>query len=247
MKNTRKNKKTPYLVVTLACALLVTGLGGATLAKYITEKDVDSASATVAKWGYVITANPENLFASAYDETGVANTNGVSVKASSGEVIAPGTNGSMTFSVIGQAEVAAKTVFEVQSSSDVCYALEAVQDGAEAVVYNPIVWTLTEGSTEVESGTLAEVVTAINKLGKEYKAGDVVNLTYTLSWAWAFSVNGQNDAYDTYLGNIVANVGRDPEDKAAETPDGRTLDTAKLSTTASIYLKISVQQIQKAA
>lgn len=242
-KQNRKNNKTPYLVVTLACALLVTGLGCATLAKYITEKDVDSASATVAKWGYVITANPENLFASSYDETGVANTNGVSVKSSS-NVVAPGTTGSMTFSVIGQAEVASQTKFEVQESKDVCYALNA--DGGTAVTYNPIVWTLSEVTAgEIKKGTLAEVVTAINDLGKTYDAGTEVNLTYTLSWSWAFSQS--HDDYDTYLGNIVANEDRAPENKAAETPDGRTLDATNTSTEVKIDLKISVEQIQKAA
>ena len=70
-------------------------------------------------------------------------------------------------------------------------------------------------------------------------------MTYTLSWSWAFSQS--HDDYDTYLGNIVANEGRAPENKAAETPDGRTLDATNTSTEVKIDLKISVEQIQKAA
>ena len=65
-KQNRKNNKTPYLVVTLACALLVLGLGGNTLAKYVTSKTTESQVATVAKWGHVITVNAENLFGTDY-------------------------------------------------------------------------------------------------------------------------------------------------------------------------------------
>ena len=51
-------KRSLFIVVAMVLLLaVVLGMGGTTFAKYITSKDVPVESATVAKWGYVITAN----------------------------------------------------------------------------------------------------------------------------------------------------------------------------------------------
>ena len=238
MKKTRKNNKTPYLVVTVACALLAAGLGGATLAKYITEKSTDSTAATVAKWGYVISLDATDLFVSDYELPGgtgtvatkAAGDTGLSVDGSSDRV-APGTTGSMTFSVIGTAEVSSKITFAA-TGTDVYYdATDAANDE-----YYPIVWTLVKDDQSAAnadynvSGKLSEIVAKLNGETKENAPGTVVNSTYTLSWTWAFAQ--EKDTLDTYLGNIAAGSGETGSPKAS-------------STKTQFKLDIKVEQTQK--
>lgn len=225
-KQNRKNNKTPYLVVTLACALLVLGLGGNTLAKYVTEKEVVSQTATVAKWGYVINVSDGELFGSKYDETGKINDSGVSVVSSTtGLVVAPGTNGSISFSVKGQAEVLSKLTFEA-SGSDVHYG-----------EYYPIKWTLTEvdnvnsDDLSLTGKKLSEVVTALKAESKASVAANTkIDSSYTLTWEWALSQG--HDDYDTYLGNAASDV--------ADSDKG----TGTAHTTVSFSLNIAAEQIQ---
>lgn len=231
MKKTRKNNKTPYLVVTLACALLVTGLGGATLAKYVTEKGTDSSVATVAKWGYVITLNANDLFSKDYSkgENNIAiksDSTGLSV-AGEADRVAPGTSGSMTFSVIGQAEVASKITFAA-TGTDVYYD----KTSGENDEYYPIKWTLTKNNVAVVTdGKLSEVATKLNAEKVDNNdPGTQVNNTYELSWVWA--LDGQDNVLDTYLGNIAAGT-------------GETGDPNASSTTTQFTLNIKVEQIQK--
>ena len=86
--------------------------------------------------------------------------------------------------------------------------------------YNPIVWTgkvIANGTKEIGNGTntfstLQEAVNAlttngINKVGA-FKANENVDLTYILTWSWAYE-NNQELAYadgaDTILGDLQAN------------------------------------------
>ena len=67
-----KNKKGKKLVVLGAMAALLTliGVSGSqTYAKYIEETDVASTTATVAKWGFVASANADNLFVSNHQKS----------------------------------------------------------------------------------------------------------------------------------------------------------------------------------
>lgn len=241
MKKTRKNNKTPYLVVTVACALLAAGLGGATLAKYVTEKSTDSTAATVAKWGYVISLDATDLFVSDYEKanadatlaTKAADDTGLSVDGTSDKV-APGTTGSMTFSVIGTAEVSSKITFTA-TGKDVYYdPTDAASDE-----YYPIVWTLIKDDKSDEnddytfSGKLSDIVSKLNAETKENAPGTVVNSSYTLSWVWALENTGENsNKYDTYLGNIAAGAGETGSPKAS-------------SVETQLKLDIKVEQTQK--
>ena len=229
-KQNRKNNKTPYLVVTLACALLVTGLGGATLAKYVTEKSTDSTAATVAKWGYVISLDATDLFVSDYELPGgtgtvatkAADDTGLSVDGTNDKV-APGTTGSMEFSVIGTAEVSSKITFTA-TGTDVYY--DPTDTAGDE--YYPIVWTLVKDDQSAAdadytvSGKLSEIVDKLRTETKENAPGTVVNSTYTLSWTWAFSQ--EKDTLDTYLGNIAAGTGETGSPKASSTSTQFTLD-----------------------
>ena len=139
-------------------------------------------------------------------------------------LVAPGTTGSMTFSVKGKAEVLAQVEMKVADGyTDI--ALTLTKDTKE-YIYNPVKWTLikkTKGLAEnhlVTGGTLEDVVNAING---QYKTegttdpaaiaiGQEINDEYTLSWAWAFEgtevpagVEGlTSDALDTLLGQGTA-------------------------------------------
>lgn len=236
-KQNRKNNKTPYLVVTLACALLVLGLGGNTLAKYITTDQTESQSATVAKWGYVINISDKTLFASDYSGTNLAvettEGNGISVSAEA-NAVAPGTTGSISFSVKGQAEVLSKLTFTA-SGSDVYYDPDTSADNDE---YYPIKWTLKEVDSVNDNDLnlvgvkLSEVVTALKAESKASVAANTkIDSSYTLTWEWALSQG--HDDYDTYLGNAASDV--------ADSDKG----TGTAHTTVSFSLNIAAEQIQE--
>lgn len=209
MKTTKKIK--PFIITAMiALIAVVVGMGGYTFAKYYTTTDTQSNQATVAKWGFVVTANATDLFGEEYVENGeldVVKTqqqNGVIVAASTGNIVAPGTKGSMTFSIEGTSEVRSMLSVYAKSDSDVVLEL-----GADD--YHPIQWTLTKDGVAVtgaENVTLAEVIEAINKLDNEDQdvapgaqlkaAGD-----YVLSWKWDFDISDDVNELDTILGRIA--------------------------------------------
>ena len=81
--------------------------------------------------------------------------------------------------------------------------------------YHPIVFTLKQnGDAKVTDGTLADVVTCLQSISKNYAPNTNLSTllgTYTLSWKWAFE---GNDQADTLLGNLaagtVSDIGVDP-------------------------------------
>ncbi len=202
-KKTNRNTKLIILAIVLALVVLFLCIGGSTFARYISSKNVPANQATVAKWGYIVNADADNLFGKNYSDTAiVADTTSnpkLDVKAS-GSVVAPGTKGSMTFGVTGLAEVLAKLELAFNVKSEV-----ALKNG-ETVVHSPVKWTLKQGTTEVlKDKTLAEIKTEIDKIGNIIEAGTTVSdKSYTLSWEWALGADDATDAttnrYDTLLG-----------------------------------------------
>lgn len=214
MENKKTNRNTRLIIVAIVLALVVLFLciGGSTFARYISSKNLPSNQATVAKWGYVVTADATKLFGKDYADTAiVADTTSdpkLDVKAS-GNVVAPGTTGKITFGVVGSAEVLAKLNLTFTVKSDV--ALTTGED-ASATTYNPIKWTLKKGDTAlVTDKTLADVSTELAKVSTEIEAGTVISDTdqaYTLSWKWDMgTTTDTNNKLDTILGYAAQGAG----------------------------------------
>lgn len=255
-QNTSKkdNRKSILVIGLLLLLVAVIGFGGYTLSKYVTKKSV-TGNATVAKWGFTVTAENNKLFGDKYSNGKIAATEDkLTVKADSAgtNLVAPGLSGSMTFTVAGKAEVLAK-VSVAMNAADGKTAIEDVvlnyKKGETAGTYSPVKWTLTrksKGETAatalVNEGTLANVQTEIAKL---YNANTAIatelNDEYTLSWAWAFenAANPDTDALDTLLG-WTANGTDIPTDY------GFTVE-AGTCTNISFSIEISVTQVQTVA
>ncbi len=252
-QNTQKknNRRSIFVIGLLLMLVAVIGFGGYTLSKYVTKKSTD-ANATVAKWGFTVDADASGLFGKdyAYDTTkanSIVNdgTGTLTVSASANRV-APGTTGSMTFSIQGKAEVLASINLQMTNTKDVV--LNYTNDNVAGTAYAPVKWTLTESvngqtaTTVIENTTLADLAVELNKKfnNKEQAIGTEVNVTYTLTWAWAFTSGDENDTLDTLLG-MVANGTADA------TIDKYAVVSATTTTEVGFNLAISITQLQQAA
>ena len=105
----KRNKMMRLASVLLIAVLLTTSIISGTFAKYVTE-DSATDSARVAKFGVVVNAEG-NLFGKTYVSAAEGNTSKdsgtITVESSSDteKVVAPGTEGGMTFSISGTPEV----------------------------------------------------------------------------------------------------------------------------------------------
>lgn len=245
----KDNRKSIFVIGLLLLLVAVIGFGGYTLSKYVTKKDA-SGKASVAKWGFTVTSDATNLFGANYEfKTGATNstvtkTNDatkLTVKASdeNSQVVAPGTTGSMTFTIAGTAEVKAKVEIAFTAKKDVV--LE-YKKGGTAGTYNPVKWTLKKGENIlVENSTLVAIADELNKAvydetidpGASYtNAG-----TYTIEWVWAFdgtTANADADKLDTLLGWKAS-------DTDIPTDYGFTVE-AGTNTTIDFALNISITQ-----
>lgn len=209
MEDKKTNKKTRGIIIAAMVLLLIAIMCfcGVTFARYITKSSVPTQQATVAKWGFVVSANAENLFGKGYnkgevtkpDEAGAV----VDVKAAT-NTVAPGTKGEMTFGVTGSAEVLAQLKMTVKA--DTLKDISLTQGGD---VYTPIKWKLEKGTdgttygTEVAKGTLSEIVNKVNEINSTIKIGESVSDYYKLSWEWVFDTDADSendDVKDTILG-----------------------------------------------
>lgn len=228
MEFIKKHSKGIIASVCLLLVLAVFGMATFTFARYTSSNNTNQ-QATVAKWGYVVTLNADNLFGKEYgdpQENYVSvKSNGTAIKAS-GEtnVIAPGSHGSMTITIAGQAEVMAQLSLKLENVQNV-----VLTKTADKTTYKPVKWSLTDGGeTNISDKQIDELQTAIAGLGPKFQAGDTVSKTYTLSWEWALG-NGTTDADDTRLGQIA---------------NGSTVDGYTATTTLAFDLTVEVKQIQ---
>lgn len=247
MKLNKKQKRTATIASMAALLAVVLGMGGQTFAKYITTHDTVTNTAVVAKWGYVIQtsldtpATAVNMFNTNYEDG--------DVKAiSTDNLVAPGVGGSMTVTVSGQAEVKAAVLFDFTTATEV-YLSTGTPGNGTAETYYPIKWTVqaTDNSTDtpstttpVENEQLSDVVTYFEgvNVSKTYDAAAKVNMTYTISWNWAFEnttsgITGvtANEA-DTMIANYKTDSAKFP------LPTNYTA-----STSVEFALDISVTQV----
>ena len=206
-KSERKNNRKTTVIIALLLALIaILSFGGYTLSKFVTSGG-STGKAQVAKWGYTLEIDGSNLFGKNYKFDDKASkvtkdTTGLTVKASGDyNVIAPGTTGSMTFPIGGQAEVKALIAMGITPEKDITLKLKKA-DGQE-IVYNPVKWTLKKNGkviTGLENKTLIDVAGAFhdmtsNPVSSVKKPGEVLEeTTYELIWAWAF------EGTDTFTG-----------------------------------------------
>ena len=237
-----KKIKTMRIASILLIAVLMTTCAiSGTFAKYVTS-DTGSDSARVAKWGVQVEiASDLNLFNETYavHETELDNdqiVNSVAVDTTGGNLVAPGTDNSITFTITGAPEVAVRITIDMEVTSDVVIpAGTDIKQGNPndidetsnelAEDYTPVVFTLYNAKgTFAQSGTLEEIAEAFNEFSAEYAPNTNLDDTFTLSWEWAFD---GNDAADTYLGNVAAG----------------TVTDANTSTAIAFDFSITVEQI----
>ena len=214
-KSERKNNKKTTVIIALLLALIaILSFGGYTLSKFVTSGG-STGKAQVAKWGYTMEIDGSNLFGKNYKYDGVASkvtkdADGLTVKANGDyNVIAPGTTGSMTFTIEGQAEVNVLIAMGIHPEKDVTLKLQKA--GGKEIVYNPVKWTLKKGSTVVaQNTTLTKVAETFHSdpVNGAKEAGTVLDETYELSWAWAFEGTETFDGItvnelDTILGRCA--------------------------------------------
>lgn len=214
-KSERKNNRKTTVIIALLLALIaILSFGGYTLSKYVTSGG-STGKAQVAKWGYTMEIDGSNLFGKNYKFDSVASkvtkdTTGLTVKASGDyNVIAPGTTGSMTFTIEGQAEVKALIAMGIEPKKDVT--LKMQKAGGGEIVYNPVKWTLKKNGDEVTGAintTLHDVAGTFHSdpvVGTKKPGAVLGKTTYELVWTWAFEGTGTfegvtADELDTILG-----------------------------------------------
>ena len=187
MKLNKKQKRTATIASMAALLAVVLGMGGQTFAKYIETHEAVTQTAVVAKWGYVIQASAKNnntvadtAFGSNYDNVVVSST---AIK-----VVAPGTSGSLTFSLTGVSEVDA--LFTLAAEGTFKNPSIEFEDAAGATAtYAPVVWKVNGEVVAFE-----DLEDKINGTNKRYEAHQNITTaeTYTISWEWAFSKSGDS-------------------------------------------------------
>lgn len=261
-QNNEKSKNGKRIALILLALLLIAAIafGAYTYSKYVSSGD-GSGSATVAKWGFTVEMeNGDNAgFSTKYNADGEADANGKAIVADTtteGNVVAPGANGSLTFTVGGKAEVLAKITATVEVNNEVSLTLKKDEDGGSEFTYNPIKYTLNDGATDVvEAGTMAQVKAYLegNSFTQTINAGtELTSKTYTLSWEWAFdsqtltvgeSTTIDCDELDTILGQIASNS-ESPETYTILDSNGDqwTVTASEAVTTVDFSIKIAITQ-----
>jgi hypothetical protein len=250
MENKTTKKRKPFILVAMAALLAVIfAMAGTTFAKYISTASVATTSATVAKWGYVVSTNADDLWGTKYtyqtdaSKVVTGTTAGVTIVSSSTDnVVAPGSTGSITLSIKGSAEVLSAITVTAEGTP-IQLTQQANADSALTTAYEPIVWSIalngdstgkigdTDAITAQDNLTMAQLVTALEGISKtNIAANTTVDINVTISWAWPFSTTG-HDQDDTDLAALIANS--DAKGNAAGT------------TKMSFELGVEVVQLEK--
>ena len=250
----KNNRKTAVIVALLLTLIALMCFGGYTFSKYVTSGK-GSGTAKVAKWGYTASVDTTKLFGETYKlaSTSVSSVDGtgahinVQADTAGSNLVAPGTAGSMTFTVGGKAEVRALISTGLHPTNDVVLRIKKAGE-TTYTEYRPIKWTLKKDTITVAENATLETIHGIiatdASVNKEIAPDEEVTATtYELSWAWAFEGAGDVaglsiDQVDTILGQIAAGV-------TGYTPAGYEIDIANSSTALAFTFEIKVSQLAK--
>lgn len=269
--NENKRKKVFLITTLLLALLLIFAFGTYSLSKYVSQ-DKGSGTATIAKWGYKVEVDDTKLFGQEYkkvNEESWATVDGngdVVVKAAADNdknVIAPGTKGSMTISVTGNAEVAAELTVAMNATSVPTFVVTTGEpDSTVKYTYSPVKFQVMVGEeaqiisgTDKTVGTLEEVKTYLEKATTfGFEAFKDINKEFEIVWEWAFEGDDvpasegtgdvlDADLLDTWFGQYQANntTTFEHEEKQYSVVTGET----KLDLTFDI--SISLTQVQELA
>lgn len=218
--NRNRNNRIEILIFVIVMLSVAVAISGLSFARYTTSGTGNASTARVAKWGFVIDVDADNLFASSGDGTGDAdltsNASGLSV-ASGAVSVWPNTSGTLLFRVSGTAEVAAEISFVIPDDLEII----CLKNGEGEIIYSPILWTLTKnGEAVVTRGDLAAIRDALSST--VIPANVEINDSYVLTWEWPpergadEAEQAENNGYDTMLAKYKA----DPQENPL--PDGYT-------------------------
>ncbi len=245
-KTMKKNKMMRFASLVLVLTLLSTCAISGTFAKYVTTSS-GGDNARVAIWD--ITADfvgadtdGDMLFKAVYGDTVDSNDDD--------QVVAPGTNDSYTYSMIGAPEVDYVVSFAFDSApTDVTlysgvYTFAApYQDMTVTATNNylPLKWsvtisttngTLSDTATTVftadaarEFASLADIKTALSTVTVAFDANETCDVDVTIAWSWDFEATNaytDYDKMDTVLGYYVQRA----EDSTFTLPFATTVNNA---------------------
>ena len=218
----KKNRAMRIAALLLVLTMMTSCFVGGTFAKYTSAGDTGEQTARVAKWGVTVVADGTDTFGEYYKSVANGNTINTSytvgtdtVKSANGDnVVAPGTNGTVTgLTISGTPEVKTKVTF----SAVVSLENWTVNGG----YYCPLVVTVTanNGTPVVIKGTDCtdmddfeqKIATEIAKATANFEAGAAINDdALSVSWEWPFETGADeaakaaNNLKDTALGDAAA-------------------------------------------
>ncbi len=227
-QNNEKSKNGKRIALILLALLLIAAIafGAYTYSKYVSSGN-GSGSATVAKWGFTITAsskvdsNDNNVFGQYYNTSGTeqdSSNSAVIASASNKDVVAPGAKGSFRFSVTGDAEVQAELSTALSITNDIFITLQDADNTSTEIEYHPVLFTLKSGESFESMSEISDCVNVPLAVIAKYIDEDTSNLNqasiapnssklslyYELSWSWAFEVASDATLYTNNDGVLTA-------------------------------------------
>ena len=242
----KDNRKSILVIGLLLLLVAVIGFGGYTLSKYVTKKSAQDNNAQVAKWGFTVTADDSKAFSDKYANGTVSTETDASkltVKATT-KTVAPGTQGSLKFTIDGSAEVRAKVAVNVAEGYTDVVLNYTVGEDTTVKTYNPLKWTLKKDNVVVEGCenlTFAKLVEKLNGMTETLNPGVETSLkgVYTIEWVWTYEVDEATNALDTLLAMYSNNN--------TITANGDYKVAANTSVKLSFNLSISIEQVNTVA
>ena len=205
----KKNAMLKIAAILMVAVLLTTCAISSTFAKYTTSAE-DSTMARVAKFGYTVTVEADDAFATSYPDAAVISSN-------TDNLVAPGTDkaDAITISIVtdGKSEVKTQVVLEDEEGAQNFIKLSGFT--VEGNDYCPVVFTISKNGGAAEKFVMTTSVQDLqddingyiaDAFSDAYAANTAVNESIVIGWSWDFvkTADGyaeQTNELDTKLGN----------------------------------------------